>query len=75
MMPVLGERLEEFDYDDNEGVWLLTLSFDEQLSSALIPERRNYKTFAVDALSGEVMSMKTRNLLLPSESSKPKKDD
>ena len=47
-MPVLGERLEEFDYDDNEGVWLLTLSFDEQLSSALIPERRNYKTLAVN---------------------------
>jgi hypothetical protein len=65
-MPIQGMRLEEFNYDDGEGVWLITLSFVEPSQiPTLQPAVRSYKTFAVHGESGQVISMKIRNPLTP----------
>ncbi|KAA5601929.1 hypothetical protein [Blastochloris sulfoviridis] len=67
-------RLEETEYDDG-GFWLITLSTIEIPPSptiggetmrrvlALEKGKRNYKVFRIDARSGEVKSMKVRQLL------------
>jgi hypothetical protein len=66
-VPARGARLEETDYDDS-GYWLITLStLDEQgpfLESlgTLVPGKRSYKLFRIDAQIGEVKSMKVRTL-------------
>jgi hypothetical protein len=69
-----GIRLEETEYDD-AGFWLITLSTVEApptspLSSdtmrrvlAFEKGKRNYKLFRIDARTGEVKSMKVRQLL------------
>ena len=51
-------RLEETEYDDDSGCWLITLSYRD---STTFP-RREYKIFRVDANSGAVKSMKVRTL-------------
>lgn len=50
-------RLEEVDRKEFTGkeVWLITLSMDAAF-------RRDYKTFTVDGETGEVLSMKIREL-------------
>jgi len=69
-------RLEEIDTSkrDAESIWLITLSMPElshmtslmlqtpSITELLGPSRREYKTFAVSRETGEVLSMKIREL-------------
>jgi hypothetical protein len=62
-------RLEEFDYDNEfGGQWAVTLSFLEptpRVIVRLIAPTRTYKTFLVDAVNGNVMSIRIRNPSVP----------
>jgi hypothetical protein len=65
-IPAHAVRLEETEYDDS-GFWLITLSTEDPVSpleglSSLIPRKRSYKVFRIDANTGEVKSMKVRSL-------------
>jgi hypothetical protein len=62
-------RLEELDSADVDGapVWLVTLSFEQPkrvVSGMVLPSfsERDYKTFTVNKETGEVLSMKIREL-------------
>lgn len=52
------ERLEEVELTEDEKYWLVTLSYLE----TMIETQRQYKSFKVDATSGEVQSMKIRSV-------------
>ncbi len=52
------ERLEEVELTEDEKYWLVTLSYLE----SMIETQRQYKSFKVDATSGEVQSMKIRSV-------------
>lgn len=54
----LKERLEEVELTEDEKYWLVTLSYLE----TMIETQRQYKSFKVDATSGEVQSMKIRSV-------------
>lgn len=69
----VGEpQVEEVERDESTNNWIITLSFPSNESSGnlLLPNSastgvmngRKYKTFAVNPLSGEVVSMKIRVL-------------
>jgi hypothetical protein len=66
-MPAVAVRLEEVILTDNEQFWLITLSFMDDAEPrgiaaiANAPERL-YKAFNIDAESGQVRSMKIRQL-------------
>ena len=69
-IPANAIRLEETEYDD-AGFWLITLSTlspDDPGPSVtgslerLLPRKRSYKVFRIDANTGEVKSMKVRSL-------------
>ena len=67
-VPAQGVRLEETEHDD-KGNWLITLSTKDepegQLAGAfgtLVPAKRSYRRFCIDAETGEVKSMKVRTL-------------
>lgn len=66
-VPAKGVRLEETEYDDS-GYWMITLStLDDQGEllgplATLVPGKRSYKIFRIDANSGDVKSMKVRSL-------------
>jgi len=62
-------RLEELDSGDVDGasVWLVTLSFEQPkrvIGGMVLPSLndRDYKTFTVNKETGEVLSMKIREL-------------
>jgi hypothetical protein len=58
-------RLEEVELSEDGRYWLITLSFPPPASSVnsmLGIGRRDYKIFKVDRDSGEVLSMKIREL-------------
>lgn len=55
---VVDERLEEVELTPNESLWLVTLSYKDSPLSL----QRNYKTFKIDAETGEVQSMKIRSV-------------
>lgn len=68
LMPVRDIRLEETELDDSEN-WLITLSADDTALSGPLGEiasafgkNRIYKIFRIDGRSGDVLSMKVRNL-------------
>ncbi|MGD0023750.1 MAG: hypothetical protein ABSC37_03845 [Xanthobacteraceae bacterium] len=70
-IPARSFRLEETEYDENSGCWLITLStLDEskpqsglgELAAALSPDKRIYKILRIDAETGNVKSMKVRTL-------------
>jgi hypothetical protein len=56
-------RLEEVEAGDYKGqdVWLITLSMDDQSAMSVLMGR-DFKTFAVNKETGEVLSMKIRQL-------------
>jgi len=56
-LPTYSVRLEETEFVDT-GYWDITLSFQEEPFSA----SRVYKVFHIDAGTGEVRSMKVREL-------------
>ena len=59
---ILLEEVEPSTADGNE-VWLITLSLPETIiPKSVIGGRRIYKTFTVDGRTGEVLSMKIRQL-------------
>lgn len=62
MTDVRSPRLEELELSDNERFWFVTLSFDEPAHGVLGYATRSYKIFKIDALSGEVRSMKIREV-------------
>ena len=59
-------RLEEVETGDHKGqdVWLITLSMEGQNAMQILADRmgRDFKTFAVHKETGEVLSMKIRQL-------------
>jgi hypothetical protein len=58
-------RLEEIETGDHKGqpVWLITLSMQSQyVLQVLAGGGRDFKTFAVDKQTGEVLAMKIRQL-------------
>ncbi|GAA4450078.1 hypothetical protein GCM10023189_10170 [Nibrella saemangeumensis] len=63
-----GALIEEIEMDESQSFWLITLSFPvtaEQGSTlAMFGKQadRRYKTFKIDANSGNVVSMKIREL-------------
>jgi hypothetical protein len=64
ILPSENVRLEEFEFDDTKRTWLITLSFMEAsgpISSVLQSGTPAYRTFAVDAETGHVMSMRLRS--------------
>jgi hypothetical protein len=59
LLPSGGPRLEEFDYDESDAHWVITMSFDDPYGPA-----RVYKTFAVDK-EDKVQSMRIRDVRNP----------
>lgn len=62
---VSNVQLEEVELTDDGQYWLITLSYPLIGSNPLplsIVSKRNYKVFKIDAKTGEVKSMKIRNL-------------
>ena len=59
LMPASNVRLEEFEYDDEQPAWLITLSFGEL---GLMSTPRTYKVFEIDPGNGNVRSLKIREL-------------
>lgn len=62
-------RLEEVELLENQGKWLITLGFDVPVKTSSLADlianstyQREYKIFEVDAVTGEVKSMKIRSL-------------
>jgi hypothetical protein len=59
-------RLEEVELSEDERYWLITLSFSSPVTSNVlgfpVVGRRQYKILKVDRESGEVLSMKIREL-------------
>ncbi|MCA1630377.1 MAG: hypothetical protein LC785_04065 [Acidobacteria bacterium] len=59
-------RLEEIELSEDERHWLITLSFPSPVTSNVlglpVAGRRQYKILKVDRESGEVLSMKIREL-------------
>lgn len=55
-----GERatIEEIEFDEVKGQWIVTLAFFNQLAFGV----KNYRQFHVNAYTGEVLSMKLRRL-------------
>lgn len=64
-VPTDEVRLEETEHDDH-GDWLITLSTlepaDQGAAGQLLPRRRSYKVFRIDAETGGMKSMKVRTL-------------
>ena len=58
--------VEEVEFDTINQEWLITLSFSHLIStrnlSSVFNEKTKYKNFKVDSLTGEVLSMKIRQL-------------
>lgn len=63
--------VEEIEMDDNKAYWLITLSFPVESDDLRLPvtireafstKVRKYKTFKIDAETGEMISMKIREL-------------
>lgn len=63
---VSNVQLEEVELTDDGQYWLITLSYPLIPSSMALPvnivSKRNYKVFKIDAKTGEVKSMKIRNV-------------
>jgi hypothetical protein len=65
-------RLEEVEFSDNDALWLITVSLvrkpkdtgvvSENLLNMQLPLERIYKILAIDAINGEIKSMKIRQL-------------
>ena len=69
--PIQGLRLEETELSENRKHWLITLGFDRPVGNHLDPLQavlankryeRDYRIFKIDAETGEVQSMKIREL-------------
>ena len=58
--------IEEVEFDTINQEWLITLSFSHLIStrnlSSVFNEKTKYKIFKVDSTTGEVLSMKIRQL-------------
>ena len=54
-------QLEEVELSEDEKYWFITLSFREAYFAG-IPPRKNYKLFKINADSGQVQSMKIREV-------------
>lgn len=59
-------KIEEIELTEDKKYWLVTLSYNEYLRLAIFQslptEKKIYKIFKVDANTGEVLSMKIREL-------------
>jgi hypothetical protein len=58
LLPRANLRLEETEFEESTNTWLITLSFSENL----LGEGRTYKLFRVDAETGQIKSMTSRQL-------------
>jgi hypothetical protein len=54
-------QLEEVELSEDEKHWLITLSFTES-QQILFPPRKSYKLFKINADTGQVQSMKIREV-------------
>jgi len=64
LMQTTDLRLEEFDYDDRAGEWIVTVSFLDQGFPG-IAGNRVYKTLYVNGNTRTVKAMKMRNPYAP----------
>lgn len=58
-------RLEEVELTEDDKFWLITLSFVDRAAATLqnvFSPARQYKTFRIDAETGDIRSMKIRQL-------------
>lgn len=53
---IVNAQLEEVELSEDQRYWLITLSF------SLMPGKRQYKIFKIDVETGEVLSMKIRDV-------------
>ncbi len=59
MIPGIGyPTLEEIELSEEEEYWLVTIGYDDR---SVYPSERKYKIIKVDAVTGEVISMKIRS--------------
>ena len=56
--PLYGLSLEEVERSKDSSNWLITLSYNENVFLST----KTYKVFTVDALTGEVLSMKIKRM-------------
>lgn len=58
-------RLEEVEWKEDDGAWLITLGFDlparASMSNILGVPNRGFKTFEIDAQTGTLRAMKIRH--------------
>jgi len=55
-------QLEEIELFEEEGCWLITLSYISRDNPYLFPPPKEYKIFEIDYESGKVKSMKIKQL-------------
>jgi hypothetical protein len=55
-------RLEEVELSDDGSQWFITLGYSTSVDGLGIRSVRDYKIFTIDAITGEVKSMKIREL-------------
>lgn len=55
-------QLEEVELSDDGKYWMITLGYPVQGPLFTVPPKRQYKVFKIDANTGEVKSMKIRNV-------------
>lgn len=58
--------LEEVEYNEDEKAWSITLGYSIPNPASVLgvnlPDYRRYKVFRIDAATGDVLSMKIRNV-------------
>ena len=59
---VSNVQLEEVELSDDGKRWMITLSFPEPSQLGTFKFRRKYKVFTIDAKTGDVKSMKIREV-------------
>ena len=54
--------LEEVEYTEDRDYWLITFSFSDYRTFGALRDKRRYKQFKIDVETGEVESMKIREI-------------
>jgi hypothetical protein len=55
-------RLEEVELSDDRNFWFITLSYPDESNITILPPSKQYKIFKIDVETGEVLSMKIRQV-------------
>lgn len=55
-----GVTIEEVELSEDDNFWLITLGYNEYPSYGLIIGKKAYKQFKINAITGDIISMKVR---------------